>query len=199
MIKAVIFDWGGVIASNPNGGWLGRLAGMLDSTVEDLLPHWRAAGYSDFSKGLIDEGTFWRQFEASYGRPIPENVSRIWVEGSALQPWPEMIAFVDELKSKGIRTAILSNTVSPMTALAKQADLYSRFAPVILSDEIGLVKPDESIYRLALGSLQLTAAECIFVDDLSNNLVPAGSLGMVTVLAAQDPAQTIADIRIGIT
>jgi len=29
MIKAVIFDWGGVIAPNPNGGWLGVLADML--------------------------------------------------------------------------------------------------------------------------------------------------------------------------
>lgn len=83
MIKAVIFDWGGVIAPNPNGGWLNVLADMLNTTSENLLPHWCAAGYSDFSKGFINEAIFWRQFEASWGRPLPKDIVRVWSEGSA--------------------------------------------------------------------------------------------------------------------
>jgi epoxide hydrolase-like predicted phosphatase len=195
MIKAVIFDWGGVVAANPNGGWLNQLADMLNMTVEDLLPHWRAAGYSDFSKGLIDEETFWRQFEVSLGRPLPQDVSSIWVDGSALRPWPEMLAFVEELKNSGIRTAILSNTVRPMSIRAKESGIYADFHPVILSDEVGLVKPDMQIYQLTLDELGLSASECIYVDDLQKNLDPAADLGMTTVLASNEVEQTIADIR----
>lgn len=195
MIKAVIFDWGGVIAPNPNGGWLNQLADMLNMTVEDLLPHWRAAGYSDFSKGFINEETFWRQFEVSLGRPMPRDVSSIWVDGSALRPWPEMLTFVEELRNSGIRTAILSNTVRPMSIRAKESGIYADFHPVILSDEVGLVKPDMQIYQLTLDELGLSADECIYVDDLQKNLDLAVDLGMTIVLASDEVEQTIADIR----
>lgn len=77
MIKAVIFDWGGVIAPNPNGGWLGVLADMLDTTIQDLLPHWHAAGYEDLSRGTIDEVEFFHLLEVSLGQSLPSDVSRI--------------------------------------------------------------------------------------------------------------------------
>lgn len=55
MIKAVIFDWGGVIAPNPEVGWLNVLADMLGVSLRDALPHWHAAGYLDFSKGFYSD------------------------------------------------------------------------------------------------------------------------------------------------
>lgn len=195
MIKAVIFDWGGVIAPNQNGGWLNVLAHMLDTTIENLLPHWRAAGYSDFSKGTINEVTFWRQFEASFGQPLPKEVTRIWVEGGALHPWPEVLSFLEELKGKNIRVALLSNLVEPVSTIARQSGLFEHFDPVVLSDEVGLTKPDPTIYQFILDELQLLAAECIFVDDIPKNLEPAAAIGMITILASDNPKQTISDIN----
>jgi putative hydrolase of the HAD superfamily len=199
MIKAVIFDWGDVIAPNPNGGWLDVLADLLDDTTASVLPHWKAAGYSDFTKGLIDEATFWRQFERSYGRPLPQDVSRVWIEGGALLPWPEMIAFVKELKEQGLSVALLSNTVNPMTVIARKTALYEDFDIVILSNEVGLRKPDPAIYQSVLDELQLTASECVYVDDLPANLEPAAAMGVITVLAYENPNRTIADVRVVIS
>ena len=104
MIKAVIFDWGGVIAPNPAGGWLGVLADILNTTVQDLLPHWHTAGYEDLSRGTIDEVEFFRLFEISLGKPLPSDVSRIWVEGSAFNPWPEMLTFIQNLKKQWLKS-----------------------------------------------------------------------------------------------
>lgn len=195
MIKAVIFDWGGVLAPNPKGGWLNVLADMLNIDVHDALQHWRAAGYAELSKGLISKSEFWSRFEKSYGRTLPENKDAIWQDGSALRPYPVMMNFVAELRSEDVKVSILSNTVRPMSELARELALYESFDPVVLSDEVGLIKPDNEIYHHALNELQLDPSECIFVDDLKANLVPASDIGMHTVLASDDPLKTISDIK----
>lgn len=195
MIKAVIFDWGGVIAPNPYGGWLGILAGMLDMTIPDLLPHWQEAGYGDLSRGTIDEKEFFRLFKISLGRALPTDVSRIWIDGSAFEPWSEMLAYVNQLKKDGMKVSLLSNTVEPMSAVAIQRGLYEGFEPIILSNHVGSVKPELPIYQMILDKLKLRASECVYIDDLPRNLVPAKELGMITVLASDEPLKTIALIQ----
>lgn len=195
MIKAVLFDWGGVVAPNANGGWLNVLSGMLGISIEELLSHWRAAGYEELSKGLIEETVFWQRFQESLNSSLPSDISKIWLEGGALLPWPELRSFIHTLKKRHILTCVLSNTVKPLSTALRKAGVYENFDLVVLSDEVGLTKPDPKIYQLALDKLQITAEECIYVDDLSRNLTPATELGMKTVLASHDPHETIADIE----
>lgn len=195
MIKAVIFDWGGVIALNPGGGWLNILADKLGISLEESLTHWRAAGYADFSKGFINVEEFWSRFEESYGQDLPKDKNEIWSQGSALTPIPEMLTFVEELKQRGLKVAILSNTVPPMSKLTRASDLYETFDPVVLSDEVGMIKPDTEIYEYILSTLDVEGSDCLFVDDLSRNLEPAQKLGMYTVLATNDTQETIDRIR----
>ena len=198
MIKAVIFDWGGVVAPNPHGGWLNLLADMLTVTIDEILPHWHAAGYEDFSKGIIDETTFWAQFEQSLGKPLPNKKERIWIEGTALQPWPQVLSLINNLQEKGLINAVLSNVVRPVSMMLQQAGLYDQFDCVVLSDQVGLVKPDTTIYQLTLDKLGLKAEECLYIDDLAKNLIPAANLGMVTILASDDLDKTVTDIRLSL-
>lgn len=195
MIKAVIFDWGGVIAPYAKGGWLGALSIILGTTIEDLLPHWRAAGYGDLSRGTIDEAEFFRLFEVSSGRVLPDDVSRIWIEGSAFDPWPEMLDYIKQLKDNHFKVGLLSNTVKPMSTAIIQKGLYEGFEPLILSDVVGYMKPELPIYQRVLDELQLPANECVYIDDSPKNLEPAKELGMVTVLASVDPKETIVSIQ----
>lgn len=195
MIKAAIFDWGGVIALNPGGGWLNILADKLGISLEELLTHWRAAGYSDLSKGMINVEEFWSRFEKSYGRDLPQDKDEIWSQGSALTPIPEMLTFVEELKQRGLKVAILSNTVPPMSKLTRASNLYELFDPVVLSDEIGMVKPDNEIYEYTLSKLGVEGSECIFIDDLPRNLDAAQKQGMHTILATNNTQNIISDIR----
>ena len=195
MIKAVIFDWGGVIAPNPNGGWLHVLATILDMTIDEILPHWRAAGYEDLSKGTINETKFWSQLERSLGKPLPDEKERIWTNGTALHPWPQVLSLVDWLRKKGIISVVLSNVVRPVSTILRREGLYNEFDIVVLSDEVGLVKPDAAIYRLALDKLGLRADECIYIDDLPKNLTPAAALGMAVVLALDDPDKIVFDVK----
>lgn len=109
-------------------------------------------------------------------------------------PWPEMLSYAKELKSKNIQVCLLSNTVRPMSVIARQKGLYKGFNPVILSDEVGRAKPDTAIYQLILDKLQLKATECVYVDDLHKNLEPAAKMGMAVVLAVDGPNSVITGV-----
>ncbi len=195
MIKAVIFDWGGVVAPNPKGGWMNVLMEMLNISFEELRPHWDVAGYQDLSKGLIDEEDFWIRFAESFGKPLDIDTARVWAEGSALQPYPGFIEFTQSLHDAGLKTAVLSNTIKPLSTILRSSGLYSGFDAVTLSDEVGLVKPDITIYEYILHKLGVAGDECIYIDDLEKNLLPPQSMGMTTVLSDGNPDNTISKIK----
>ncbi len=162
---------------------------------DELKPHWDAAGYRDFSKGIIDESTFWRQFGESLGKPLNIDTTYVWSNGSATSPFPALLAFTQELKDKGILTAVLSNTVKPLSESLRKTGAYNTFDVAVLSDEAGLAKPDRSIYELAVSKLGVLPEECIYIDDINKNVEPAREMGMSTILADDNPEHTISRIR----
>jgi putative hydrolase of the HAD superfamily len=89
-----------------------------------------------------------------------------------------------ELKSRGLRLAMLSNCSSEEVTAIRQSRLSSFFDTLVLSYEVGLAKPDPSIYRKVLGELHLAAEECLYIGDGgSNELEGARAAGMVAVQA----------------
>ncbi|MEV0850195.1 HAD-IA family hydrolase [Streptomyces sp. NPDC049954] len=70
-------------------------------------------------------------------------------------------------------------------------DVRRRYDAVVLSEEVGLRKPDPRIFRLMFEALDLPAQECVFVDDTEPYLAPAAELGSA-VHHAREPAETVA-------
>lgn len=58
---------------------------------------------------------------------------------------------------------------------------YDPFDVLILSHELGVIKPDPMIYEIALQKVGDRAERCIFIDDVEGNLPPASKLGMKTI------------------
>lgn len=61
---------------------------------------------------------------------------------------------------------------------AAEADLFDRFRDILVSGEVGLIKPDPAIYRLALERFGLAAESALFVDDRQDNVIAAEAMGM---------------------
>ncbi len=119
----------------------------------------------------------------------PENLfERIGID---LRPEQDVLDAVAKVRAQGYPVGVLSNSwgSSPYDAYAPW-HLDEHFDTVVISDQVGLRKPDPAIYRLAAERLGVPPADCVFVDDHAGFLEPASRLGMTTVHAT-DPATTV--------
>jgi epoxide hydrolase-like predicted phosphatase len=96
-----------------------------------------------------------------------------------LRPRPQVIDLVRRARADGTRVAALSNSwgtgdYDPYAGW----ELDDLFDAVVISDQVGLRKPDPEIYRLTASKLGLPPSECLFVDDTEHNLPGARDLGM---------------------
>lgn len=106
------------------------------------------------------------------------------------QAFPDALAVVGELAAAdGLLLATLNNESRELNqARIERFNLRRYFVAFFSSGFLGVKKPDQAIYRLALQITQRTPGECVFVDDRDLNLECAVTEGMHTI-HYQDPSQ----------
>ncbi len=181
MINAVIFDWGGVLIDNP--------APLLSRYCADALgvsePEYRRAHLKhepEFITGRTTEQQFWNNMCTELGVGN-QQIGPLWARAFAdsYRPRREMLRLVTQLKKKGYKTAILSNTEKPSTEFFR-AQNYDMFDVKVFSCEAGVAKPKRRIYEIALGRLSTHAQQTVFVDDKKQFTDAAEQIGMNTIL-----------------
>jgi putative hydrolase of the HAD superfamily len=90
---------------------------------------------------------------------------------------------------------MLSNSfgLTPYNPYAELGMWDGEWDAIVLSEQVGVRKPDPAIYLHTLDSLQLPAEDCVFVDDHAVNLPPAEALGIRTIHHT-DAAETVAQL-----
>lgn len=91
---------------------------------------------------------------------------------------PETVAVIDTLKARGVRCYALSNSSAetlPRSELAQE--LLAKFDGVLVSGEVGLLKPDAAIYAAAVELFELDPSDTWFVDDSRPNVDAAIACG----------------------
>jgi len=192
MIKAVIFDYGGVVKKRHK--CIRDIASTYSVSQEIIIQEIRPFIIL-FQKGLITENQFWKGFSSALKKPIPEKKRDLWRRGyeDNFYIYPSIISFIKKLRIQNIKTAVLSNVIKPHTEIATKHGGYKDFDVVVLSYKVNLLKPDLEIYLLTVKRLGVKPEECIFIDDRDEHLKPARKLRMKTVLA-NNPKQVIADV-----
>jgi epoxide hydrolase-like predicted phosphatase len=95
-------------------------------------------------------------------------------------------------RAAGVRTGLVSNSWG--TRRYDRAMLAELFDGVVISGEVGIRKPAPRMYELGAEAVGVAPPDCVFVDDLPFNLVPAAELGMATVHHT-DAATTIPQLE----
>ncbi len=90
---------------------------------------------------------------------------------------------VEFIEKYSIKTAIISNTMhSPSTyEVLRRNNILNYFSIVILSDEIGLRKPDPRVFYKALAELRVTPDEAVMVGDEEDDILGAKNVGITTI------------------
>jgi HAD superfamily hydrolase (TIGR01549 family) len=95
---------------------------------------------------------------------------------------PDSVALLDELVERGVPVYGLSNMSAPIFALLQSRyDHWNRFHGIVISGEVGLVKPEPEIFHHIAERYGLIPAETVFIDDHLPNIESARRLGFRTI------------------
>ena len=178
MIQAVILDWGGVLMRTADPGprlaWDARL-GLTPGSVNRLVfesGDWRRA-----QLGQISEDEIWWNLGArlSLSAEALAGLRRDFWKGDQLDA--ELVTLVRRLRPH-FKTALLSNFPASLRPLLAQCGVTDVFDEIVISGEVGQVKPDACIYQLTAERLGVPTGECLFVDDFVENVEGARAAGM---------------------
>jgi len=106
-----------------------------------------------------------------------EEFRKAW--NSIFHPFRAMWPVVSFLKSLGIKLVLFSNTNSMhISWLLENYEVFEDFEGRVFSHEVGLRKPDPSIYQHAIEAFDLTPEETLYLDDLPENIATGHSMGL---------------------
>lgn len=198
-IKAVFWDFGGVITSSPFEAF--RRFERDNGLPQDFLRGVNAVNPDDnawarFERSELDLDGFDRAFEAetrAAGYPVP---GRKVIELLGGDVRPEMVQALRAIRAR-YRVACITNNVRAgqgpsMHASAERAreiaEILALFECVIESSKLGMRKPDPRIYQYACERMGVRPEEVVYLDDLGINLKPARALGMTTIKVVEPKA-----------
>jgi putative hydrolase of the HAD superfamily len=203
-IKAVVSDFGGVLTTPLIQSFMAfqDQTGISAETLGKAMQS--AAGANgenplfEMERGEITEVAFLEtitdHLEPLLGhRPEMHRFKEIYFE--ALEPNPQMIDLMRELKDEGYTMAMLTNNVREWEPLWRSMlPVDEIFETVVDSGFVGCRKPESQIYRLTLEQIDQPAEACLFVDDVLVNCKGARKAGLHAV-HFQENEQAIGEIR----
>lgn len=186
-VRVVCFDWGGVILricrSFAQGCEQAGLEMRLDTDDRATYDARRAAS-ARFQVGQIDEDAFFAYVASTTGGLYtPEEIARIH-DAWLIEEYPGVADLVNELHTRpGVETAMLSNTNARhwgrrLSDFPTAGTLRHQHASHLL----GLIKPDEAIFRALEREVRAGPGEIMFFDDLVENVEAARGAGWRAVL-----------------
>lgn len=177
MIKNVIFDLGGVVL----GRDLRRLGDVLNTfafiSADESFPEF----WSEFDRGTYTREEVTQLLSEEYNLSYEDASQQVQQLLDLLQPIPETVAVIEELKERGIRCYILSNMSKEFYAELLKFPVFEHFDGAVVSYQERVNKPDRRIYEIILSRYGLEPSETVFADDKIANTEAAAALGLHTV------------------
>ncbi len=192
MYRALLFDLDGTLAETDSlhlptwvdvlqpygievdeGFYKERISGRSNSKiVEDLLPNLS-----------VEEG---QRLAAAKEASFRERAHE-------LEPLPGLINLMQDGKSRGLSLALVTNAPEDnVEAILLALELGEFFDEVVLSDEVGSVKPDPAPYKAALDKLGLFPEEALAFEDSTSGIASSVAAGIPTVgIASTQQPETL--------
>ncbi len=197
-IRAVMFDFGGVISSSPFEAFAhleierGLPRGFIRS-VNATNPDDNAWARLERNEIGVDAfGAQWAKEARALGHELD---GRLVLERLSGEIRPQMVAAIATCRTT-YKTACLTNNFALTERVVSEevTAVYALFDAILESRVLGVRKPDPRFYELACTAVGVEPEESVFLDDLGVNLKPARALGMHTIKVT-DPDQALAELE----
>jgi putative hydrolase of the HAD superfamily len=182
MIRAVLLDFGGVIAKE---GFQQGLYAIADKFGHDRESFFKLATEAVYETGYVTgtgtETEYWQAVKEQAGiKAEDKDLRREILTRFIPRQW--MLNSIDGMQKQGIITAILSDQSDWLDKLDLQYNFFQYFDVVYNSYHLGKTKRDISIFDETLQALKVRADEALFVDDNPGHVERANSRGLQTHL-----------------
>jgi HAD superfamily hydrolase (TIGR01509 family) len=184
MIRAVISDMGRVVLWFDNDVFIRKLAATSTVSEENIkeAAHWNLDLLTDFDRGAISPGDFYRRVAQAVGSRIGE-AEFYAIYNDIFRLNPPALDVLSKQKAAGKALILLSNTdVRRFGFIRETYPELLIFDDYVLSFELGMVKPEPGIYLEAARRAGCRPEECVFIDDMPENVEAAIKLGMTGIV-----------------
>ena len=188
MIKTIVFDLGGVIITLDHDQAVRRFEQLgLKDARQQLDPYTQGGIFGQLEQGLISAETFRQELSRLVGRQLSyEECRHAWL-GYAKELPQRNLRCLEQLRQKGYRLLLLSNTNPYMMSWVMSADFDGAGHSIrhymdacYLSYEQKVMKPDPVFFSKMLMAEQIPPSEALFVDDGIRNVAAASQMGFHT-------------------
>ncbi|MEO1792065.1 MAG: HAD-IA family hydrolase [Cyanobacteria bacterium J06629_19] len=182
MLKAVIFDLDGTLTDSDKVHFqvFQSLFAQHGITLDKSLYKQKISGRQN--EAIVAD--FFPELSAEEGKRFSAQKEALFRERAQNQlvPLPGLLNLLEQIKSKGLATAVVTNAPTKNAVFMLQTlNLADTFDPVVIADELPRGKPDPLPYQTALDRLGLVAADAIAFEDSTAGIRSAVATGIATV------------------
>jgi len=179
MIKAFIFDWGGVLEFVDTTGFSRELASKYSVSEERFIEAERK-NRRGLDAGDIDEEQYFMNIEKELKIKLDRKESYKLLFSKYVRPNRPLLNYIKKLKKKGYKMFILSDN-NPLfyEHMKKDTDFENIFDRIVLSFQENMMKPNREIFNKVRHGFK--PDECIFVDDKQEHVAAAKEMGMKAI------------------
>jgi FMN phosphatase YigB (HAD superfamily) len=190
--RQVIFDIGGVLIDFSVSRLVRRIVERTGVPLEAADAVLRSDPVRRVESGQIDSRAF---FDQTIKPLLPQwsydDWVAAWMENYSINR-PGYDLFL-ELRDRGVPVSMLSNLAEyNKEALERKfPDFFGPSRANVFSYEVGCMKPDARIYRAACARLGAAPEQCVFLDDVPENVAGAAQVGMRALLFSNAAAAAL--------
>jgi epoxide hydrolase-like predicted phosphatase len=181
--RGLLVDFGGVLTTNVFESFRAFCVaeGLEPNTIKDKFrsDERALALLRQLEKGELTADDFSPRFAEVVG--VSESAGLVERLFAGIAPDDAMLDAVRAARAAGVRTGLISNSWGDGIAY-DPALMEELFDAVVISGDVGLHKPQPEIFELGAERIGVPAPECVFVDDLKENIAGAEAVGMTGVL-----------------
>lgn len=193
-IRGVFFDLGGVIVRTEYQAPRQHLAEQMGMEYEDLEKLVFAGPSSvKASRGEISTEEHWAAIMKRLRRPIAETqaIRDEFFAGDVVDR--ELIEFIRSLRPR-YKTGLISNAWPDLREYIVEQKFDDAFDHMVISAEVGVMKPEAKIYQIALEQAGVSPNEAVFVDDFIENIEGCEALG-IHGIHLRDPQLALDELK----
>lgn len=182
VVKNVVFDVGNVLLWWKPQNVVAEVFPQEDANLL-TLQMFKSDPWKDLNRGLLTAEDLINLYHQTLGIEKPKLEFLMERVKESLTPIPDSLEFLKELADRRIPLYCITDNIHELMArLREKYDFWKHFQGVVVSAEVGVLKPAPEIYQHLLDTYHLKAEECLFIDDYDINIEGAKNMGMQGIL-----------------